>query len=120
HRLPEERQGMSDQHTTAAAASRRQLGSTELEVSPVCIGTSPLANMEPLYGIFDVVLNHNRYTLLDRSAEAMYRDACARGMGVLNAAPYGGGTLSKGPAAHPKYGYRERGDDIRDRALAMQ
>jgi D-threo-aldose 1-dehydrogenase len=70
-------------------------------------------------GAFDVVLNHNRYTLMDRSAEGLYEEARARGMGVLNAAPYGGGMLVKGPDAQPKYAYGERDDVFREAALAM-
>lgn len=70
-------------------------------------------------GAFDVVLNHNRYTLLDRSAEALYDKAVARGMGVLNAAPYGGGMLVKGPEAQPKYAYGQRDDTIPQRAAQM-
>jgi D-threo-aldose 1-dehydrogenase len=70
-------------------------------------------------GAFDVVLNHNRYTLLDRSAEALYDKAAARGMGVLNAAPYGGGMLVKGPEAQPRYAYGQRDDTIADRAARM-
>ena len=48
-------------------------------------------------GEFEVVLSHNRYTLLDRSAEPLFRSAAERGLGVLNAAPYGGGMLVEGP-----------------------
>lgn len=70
-------------------------------------------------GAFDVVLNHNRFTLMDRSAEALYEKAAARGMGVLNAAPYGGGMLVKGPDAQPKYAYGQRDDSIRERAAQM-
>jgi D-threo-aldose 1-dehydrogenase len=70
-------------------------------------------------GAFDVVLNHNRFTLMDRSAEALYEKAAARGMGVLNAAPYGGGMLVKGPEAQPKYGYGQRDDTIGKRAAQM-
>ena len=40
-------------------------------------------------GEFEVLLSHNRYTLLDRSAEALFESAMARGIAVLNAAPYG-------------------------------
>ena len=54
-------------------------------------------------GVFEVVLTHNRYTLLDRSAEALFRAAHERGIGVLNAAPYGGGMLVKGPEKQSKY-----------------
>lgn len=70
-------------------------------------------------GAFDVVLNHNRFTLMDRSAEELYEKATARGMGVLNAAPYGGGMLVKGPEAQPKYAYGQRDDTIRERATQM-
>ena len=58
-------------------------------------------------GGFAAVLTHNRYTLLDRSAEPLIDYATARGIAVLNAAPYGGGLLVKGPEASPKYMYRE-------------
>ena len=55
--------------------------------------------------LFDVVLTHNRYTLLDRSAEPLLAAATARGIGVLNAAPYGAGMLVKGPDVRPRYAY---------------
>ena len=55
--------------------------------------------------IFDVVLTHNRYTLLDRSADPLLDAASRRGIGVINAAPYGGGMLVKGPTARPRYAY---------------
>jgi D-threo-aldose 1-dehydrogenase len=71
-------------------------------------------------GAFDVVLTHNRYTLLDRSAEAMFRRAHDAGLGVLNAAPYGGGMLARGPAAQPKYAYGERDGRVAEAARAMQ
>ncbi|GAB3660288.1 aldo/keto reductase [Glycomyces tarimensis] len=70
-------------------------------------------------GEFAVVLNHNRYTLLNRSAEALYTKARENGLGVLNAAPYGGGMLVKGPEAQPKYAYRVRDDAFRESAVAM-
>ena len=56
---------------------------------------------------FDVILTHNRHTLINRNAEAMIDDAVARGVAVLNAAPYGGGAFAKGSAAMPKYAYRD-------------
>lgn len=45
-------------------------------------------------GVFDVLLNHNRFTLVDRSATALFEEARSRGMGVFNAAPFGGGVLA--------------------------
>jgi len=69
---------------------------------------------------FEVVLSHNRYTLLDRSAEPLFRSAADRGLGVLNAAPYGGGMLSKGPGVQQKYAYGSRDDRVRKAAEAME
>jgi D-threo-aldose 1-dehydrogenase len=71
-------------------------------------------------GEFEVVLSHNRYTLLDRSAEPLFRSAADRGFGVLNAAPYGGGMLSKGPGVQQTYAYGSRDDRIRQAGLAME
>ena len=71
-------------------------------------------------GEFEVLLSHNRYTLLDRSAEQLFGEAAERGIGVLNAAPYGGGMLSKGPDVQPKYAYGSRGDEVGAAAAAMQ
>jgi D-threo-aldose 1-dehydrogenase len=71
-------------------------------------------------GVFEVVLTHNRYTLLDRSAEVLFRAAHERGIGVLNAAPYGGGMLAKGPERQSMYAYGERDDTIARAAAAMR
>ena len=58
-------------------------------------------------GIFDAVITHNRYTLLDQTADPLLQIAHDRGLGVLNAAPYGSGILAKGPDAYPRYHYQE-------------
>lgn len=58
-------------------------------------------------GAFDAVIHHNRYSLLNRSAEPLIEAAAARGMAVLNAAPYGSGMLVKGPDAYPRYAYQQ-------------
>ena len=71
-------------------------------------------------GVFEVVLTHNRYSLLDRSAEALFMAAHQRGVGVLNAAPYGGGMLAKGPDVQTKYAYGQRSDAIGAAATGMQ
>ena len=71
-------------------------------------------------GVFEVLLSHNRYTLLDRSAEALFREAHGRGIGVLNAAPYGGGMLAKGPERQARYAYGERDEAIAGAATAMR
>lgn len=71
-------------------------------------------------GEFEVVLSHNRATLLDRSVLPLFEEAAGRGIGVLNAAPYGGGMLSKGPDVQPRYAYGTRGDEVADAATRMQ
>lgn len=69
--------------------------------------------------LFDVVLIHNQYTLICQTASTLFDEAAARGVAVLNAAPYGGGMLAKGPSAVPRYCYLIDDDDIRRRALEM-
>ena len=71
-------------------------------------------------GVFDVLLTHNRFTLIDQGASALMDDAVSRGVAVLNAAPYGGGMLAKGPDIVPRYCYAPASDDIVRRARAMK
>ena len=71
-------------------------------------------------GEFDVVLNHNRFTLIDRSAEPLMDDAGQRGVAFVNGAPYGGGILAKGPDVQPKYAYRPASADVTSAVRAMQ
>jgi len=56
--------------------------------------------------VFDALVTHNRYTLVDRSAEALLISAAQRGLGVCNAAPYGGGVLTGDPRFADGYAYR--------------
>ena len=56
-------------------------------------------------GLFEAVITHNRYTLIDRSAAPLLELASRRGLGVSNAAPYGSGILAKGPDNYPRYMY---------------
>jgi D-threo-aldose 1-dehydrogenase len=71
-------------------------------------------------GAFEAVITHNRYSLVDRSAEPLLRDAEERGVAVVNGAPYGGGILVKGPETQPKYGYRLASDITRERVRTMR
>ena len=71
-------------------------------------------------GIFDAVISHNRYTLVDQSAEPLLNDAAQRGIAFVNAAPYGGGMLVKGPEVVPKYCYRPVSAAMVDRVREMQ
>ena len=66
-------------------------------------------------GVFDVALSHNRYTLVDQSAVVLIEAAARRGMGFVNAAPFGGGILVKGPEGQPKYSYAPASSAILDR-----
>lgn len=45
---------------------------------------------------FDTMISHNRMTLLNRNAQDMFDYAHARGIAIMNAAPYAGGVLAKG------------------------
>ncbi len=58
-------------------------------------------------GAFDVLLTHNRYSLVDRSADEMITSARERGVAVVNAAVLGGGILAVGTSHSTRYGYRE-------------
>ena len=71
-------------------------------------------------GAFDVILSHNRYTLLDRSAGDVIAAGFERGLGVVNAAVFGGGVLAKGIYEQPKYAYRALSPDARGRILEME
>jgi len=71
-------------------------------------------------GAFDVVLTHNRYTLVDDSASHVLDLATERGMGVVNAAPFGGGILAKGTARQTTYAYRPAPRSVLDRIAEME
>ena len=58
-------------------------------------------------GVFEAVITHNRFTLLNRSANPLLDKAAQMGIAVLNAAPYGSGLLAKGPGAYPRYAYQK-------------
>ena len=60
---------------------------------------------------FDIVLNHNRHTLLNRSAGELFDHAHQKGMAVFNAAPYAGGVLAKGSADMPRITYQAASDE---------
>ena len=56
---------------------------------------------------FDVIINHNRYTLLNREANEMYDYASSKNIAIFNAAPYAGGVLAKGPDNFKKVTYQD-------------
>jgi D-threo-aldose 1-dehydrogenase len=61
---------------------------------------------------FDALITHNRFTLANRNASAMMDVAMARGIAVLNAAPYAGGVLAKGTSEFKRYVYQQSGDAV--------
>ena len=72
----------------------------------IAAGPIPLMTQYVQTGLFDVLLSHNRFTLVDRSAEPLFAEARRRGMGVFNAAPFGAGILARGAAPGATYAYR--------------
>ena len=56
---------------------------------------------------FDVIINHNRYTLINREANEMYDYASSKNIAIFNAAPYAGGVLAKGPDNFKKVTYQD-------------
>ncbi len=56
--------------------------------------------------VFEVLLTHNRWTLVDRSAAGLIERAIEQGVAVVNAAVYGGGMLATPRRPAQQYGYR--------------
>ncbi len=65
---------------------------------------------------FDALIMHNRFTLLNRNAEAMIEAAAARGTAVINATPYASGLLTKSSESNATYVYQEAHVEIRGRS----
>ena len=71
-------------------------------------------------GHFAALITHNRWTLVDRSANELLDEAIELGVGVVNGAPFGGGILAKGTAATNKYCYRRAHEEVLRRIRAME
>jgi D-threo-aldose 1-dehydrogenase len=71
-------------------------------------------------GEFEVLITHNRWTLVDRSADALIDDAVGRGIGVVNGAAFGGGMLARGTAVSADYAYRPAPAEVVERVRAME
>jgi D-threo-aldose 1-dehydrogenase len=111
-------QAMAPGGAMEALTSLRDQG--VIEHLGVAGGEVPLLGQFARTGLLDVVLNHNRYTLIDRSAEPLIELAAELGLAFVNAAPYGGGILVKGPDAQPAYAYREAPGQVRAAVRAMR
>ena len=104
------------EHTTFAAAMapggpvevlRRYQEQGVIAHLGVAAGPIPLEIRYLETGLFAAVITHNRHTLLNRSAEPLLAFAAARGIALLNAAPYASGLLAKGPDAGARYVYQD-------------
>jgi D-threo-aldose 1-dehydrogenase len=73
----------------------------------IAAGQTALVHRYVLSGVFDVVLSHNRFTLVDRAATATFEAARSLGMTVFNAAPFGGGILADPSGRKTTYGYQQ-------------
>ncbi|MWV48933.1 aldo/keto reductase [Rathayibacter sp. VKM Ac-2803] len=70
-------------------------------------------------GLFDAVITHNRFTLVDRSSEELLDASVDRGVVVVNAAVYGGGALARWPEPVKTYAYRPAPAEVVDAVAAM-
>jgi D-threo-aldose 1-dehydrogenase len=61
-------------------------------------------------GVFEVLLTHSRWTLVDHSAGDLIAQASDAGLGIVNAAIYGGGLLANPHGGSTRYGYRPATD----------
>ena len=61
---------------------------------------------------FDALITHNRFTLVNRNADAMIALASSKGIAVLNAAPYASGVLAKGSTSYRRYVYQEATETV--------
>ena len=82
-------------------------------------GTVEVMNRFLDLGVFEVLLTHNRYTLVDRSASDLISRASDAGLGVVNAAYLGGGLLAN-PYGKPYYGYRPAPESTVNAAQALE
>jgi D-threo-aldose 1-dehydrogenase len=70
-------------------------------------------------GGFEVLLVHNRWSLVDHSAEALIEKALSAGLAVINAAIYGGGILANPQGGLRKYGYRDAPPEMLEAVAQM-
>jgi D-threo-aldose 1-dehydrogenase len=71
-------------------------------------------------GVFEVLLVHNRWTLVDRSAGPLLERADSLGVGIVNAAVLGGGILADETERTTNYGYRPASPETLDSIARMR
>ncbi len=95
-------QAMAPDGAVPALVALREQG--VIDAIGIASGTMSQVHEYVATGLFDAVLSHNRFTLVDRMAQPTFELARSLGMTVFNAAPFGGGTLANGTV---NYGYHE-------------
>ncbi|WP_109211983.1 MULTISPECIES: aldo/keto reductase [Microbacterium] len=80
----------------------------------VAAGPAPMMSRYVGTGVFDAVLVHNRFTVVDSSAAPVFEAARERGMTVFNAAPFGAGILATGTREGAMYGYRPATPELQE------
>jgi D-threo-aldose 1-dehydrogenase len=71
-------------------------------------------------GAFQALITHNRWTLIDRSADELISKAVDLGVAVVNAAPYGSGILATGTSGRLDYAYRPADPRIVEQVRRME
>ena len=71
-------------------------------------------------GVFEAIISHNRFTLINRNGAPFLDLATRMGLGVANAAPYGSGILAKGPDAYARYAYQDAPESVVQRVRRIQ
>jgi len=109
------------EHSRSLAEAKGALGELlrmreEGFATAVGVAAGKVDAMIPLIREFDidVIVTHNRFTLANRNAEEMIDFCHAKGVAVLNAAPYAGGVLAKGSSAYSRYVYQEASAEALD------
>lgn len=69
---------------------------------------------------FDALITHNRFTLLNRNAEALIEEASGRGIAVINAAPYASGLLARGADSGATYVYQQADEALLERLRRVE
>lgn len=69
---------------------------------------------------FEVLLSHNRHTLVNSNANHLIDLAASKGIAVLNASPYGSGILARGTKEYPRYAYQQANDAIVEMVREME
>lgn len=95
---------MADGGPVSALVAMKEQGLT----ASIGISGGPVGMLQQFVetDLFDALITHNRYTILDRSASDLFDAATSRGLGITNAAPYGAGILTGDPRFAGTYGYR--------------